>query len=436
MGFNISEIVQGSAWKNFMKYLYAWGAAVVLLGALFKLQYWPGASIMLTIGMSVEVVIFFFSAFEPIHDEVDWTLVYPELAGMSDEEELRKYRKGSGMSGGIDSDDIREIVAGIVSATSSLPQAAPAKGSIDGQIHPGALVFTEKFNKMLENADISPELFDKLSKGLNKLSDTSAKLSDISDAAVATNKFTDNITKAGDSVANFTNSYQGSGQVLNESINILSESFQKTAGTISESGENFKGGMLRSANSFEQELAKAGEGLTTNIEKAGGTFIETGQTFMSGVGQSVAHLEQKLTNAGEVVSERIVSSGNQVAQQIGVAADNLTSSYAHMAEAMNANSEIITSNSNNYHQQLDKLNKNMSALNAAHELHLQGTTQRLKESESVYAGVDDMMKKLQLSIDQTNKYAESVALLNKNISSLNSIYGNMLSAMSMMSNEK
>ena len=90
MGINISEIVQGSGWKNFMKYLYGWGAAVVLAGALFKLQHWTGASAMLTIGMTVEVVIFFFSAFEPIHDEVDWTLVYPELAGMTDEEEIRK----------------------------------------------------------------------------------------------------------------------------------------------------------------------------------------------------------------------------------------------------------------------------------------------------------------------------------------------------------
>ena len=102
MGFNISEIVQGSTWKNFMKYLYGWGASLVLLGALFKLMYWPGAGTMLTIGMSTEVIIFFFSAFEPVHYEVDWTIVYPELAGMTDEEELRKYRKGSGLSGGLD----------------------------------------------------------------------------------------------------------------------------------------------------------------------------------------------------------------------------------------------------------------------------------------------------------------------------------------------
>jgi gliding motility-associated protein GldL len=93
MGFNISEIVQGKKWKNFMKYLYGWGASVVLLGALFKLQHWPGAGEMLTVGMTVEVIIFFFSAFEPIHEEVDWTLVYPELAMMDDEERSETTEK-------------------------------------------------------------------------------------------------------------------------------------------------------------------------------------------------------------------------------------------------------------------------------------------------------------------------------------------------------
>ena len=49
MGFNISEIVQGSGWKNFMKYLYGWGASIVILGALFKILHLPGATIMLNV---------------------------------------------------------------------------------------------------------------------------------------------------------------------------------------------------------------------------------------------------------------------------------------------------------------------------------------------------------------------------------------------------
>lgn len=63
-----------------MNFAYGMGAAVVIIGALFKLQHWQGASIMLIVGLGVEAFIFALSAFDPVDDELDWTLVYPELA--------------------------------------------------------------------------------------------------------------------------------------------------------------------------------------------------------------------------------------------------------------------------------------------------------------------------------------------------------------------
>jgi gliding motility-associated protein GldL len=103
---------------------------------------------------------------------------------------------------------------------------------------------------------------------------------------------------------------------------------------------------------------------------------------------------------------------------------------------MNANGKNITDGNNNYKEQLEKLNKNMAALNAAHELHLQDTNQRLKEAEKVYAGVDGMIKKLNTTVAETEKFTGAVEMLNKNIASLNSVYGNMLSAINAMSNGK
>ena len=76
----------GKKWKSFMAKLYGFGAAIVIIGAMFKIMHWPGAGPMLVVGLSTEAVIFFFSAFEPPHEEVDWSLVYPELAGMHGEE--------------------------------------------------------------------------------------------------------------------------------------------------------------------------------------------------------------------------------------------------------------------------------------------------------------------------------------------------------------
>jgi gliding motility-associated protein GldL len=67
-------------YKTIMPKVYGIGAAVVIVGALFKILHMPGADEMLMIGLSTEAVIFFLSAFEPAHQEVDWSKVYPELA--------------------------------------------------------------------------------------------------------------------------------------------------------------------------------------------------------------------------------------------------------------------------------------------------------------------------------------------------------------------
>ena len=67
--------------KKVMNFAYGMGAAVVIVGALFKIQHWAGASIMLIIGLGVEAFIFALSAFDPVDKELDWSLVYPELAG-------------------------------------------------------------------------------------------------------------------------------------------------------------------------------------------------------------------------------------------------------------------------------------------------------------------------------------------------------------------
>ena len=61
--------------------IYGLGAAIVIVGALFKIQHWPYGSEILTIGMIVEALVFTYSAFEKQSEELDWSLVYPELEG-------------------------------------------------------------------------------------------------------------------------------------------------------------------------------------------------------------------------------------------------------------------------------------------------------------------------------------------------------------------
>lgn len=418
MKINIEEIVTSKKWKNFMKYLYGWGAAVVILGALFKILHLPGATVMLFAGMGTEAIIFFFSAFEPNPEEYDWALVFPELSGMTDEEEIKGYSKGARRRGSLSPEELQDVLNNVLpniqfgavstAPTSTAPvaqqqvqvqqpqvqqpqvaaNASVPAGSVAGAS--GALIFTEKFNKMLDNAEISQGLFDKVSSGLRKLSDASNKIAELSATTVAAQDFTDKLTKASNSIGTFNENYSQNGQALNESMSNLAANLKKSADTISEVGSN----------------------------------------FADGVNNSVKGLEEGLTSAGNKVAEKVIQSGQNIADKLNGVGDGLSTTYKQLADAMNANTTLISNGSASYTQQLEQLNKNMSALNAAHELHLNETSQRLKDAQKIYSGIDDMTKKLNVTVSETEKFTKAIEMLNNNVASLNSIYGNMLSTLS------
>ena len=152
---SLAELVQSSGWKNFIAKLYGLGASVVIIGALFKIQHWPFAGFMLTIGLCTEAVIFFFSAFEPLHEEIDWSLVYPELAGIPEEGGELQAHGGGKYHGGT-----------MVGGGGGAGSAALAK-----------------FDEMLEKAEITPDLFQKLGVGMKKLSVATANMNAMGDVS-------------------------------------------------------------------------------------------------------------------------------------------------------------------------------------------------------------------------------------------------------------
>lgn len=145
-------------YRTFMAKVYGLGASVVLIGALFKINHYPGADIMLIIGLGTEAVIFFFSAFEPPFVEPDWSLVYPELAGMYHD----------------------------VKGTDMKRQSA-----------------TDRLDEMFEKAKLDQATIDKLGTGIEQLSDNASQLSDLTGAASATNDFASNVQTASDSARVF-----------------------------------------------------------------------------------------------------------------------------------------------------------------------------------------------------------------------------------------
>ena len=83
-------MAQSKKVKKLFNMAYGLGASIVIIGALFKIAHWEipigggakiGGTTLLAIGLITEAIIFAISAFEPVKDELDWSLVYPELAG-------------------------------------------------------------------------------------------------------------------------------------------------------------------------------------------------------------------------------------------------------------------------------------------------------------------------------------------------------------------
>ena len=305
---NLSEIVQSSGWKNFMAKLYGWGAALVILGALFKINHWQGATLMLVVGMLTEVIIFFFSAFEPMHEEVDWTLVYPELAGISEEEEFTpeiKRERGSGGGGSFG-----------------------------------------KLDEMLESADITPELFEKLGKGLKNLNQTTQNIMNVADAANATNQFVDNLQAASESVSSMTESYGTSAQKLSESVENLVGSYNQSSEMIGDSGKNLAEQLAQANENFLSNYQSIEEKVQANIE-----MIASGNQSYN---EKLETLNKNLSALNSVYELQLQNTNDHVQTS-----KNL---FGEMNDIM-SNLKGSVDETNVYREEIAKLNKNLAALN-------------------------------------------------------------------------
>ena len=101
--------------------------------------------------------------------------------------------------------------------------------------------------------------------------------------------------------------------------------------------------------------------------------------------------------------------------------ENATSSLREMADT--------NIDSKSYHDQINALAKNISALNAVYELELQDSSAHLKSMNKFYQNLSLTMQNFNESMEDSKQFKEEVSKLAKNLSSLNAIYGNMLSAM-------
>jgi gliding motility-associated protein GldL len=310
---NLTDVVQSSGWKNFMAKLYGWGASVVIIGAMFKINHWKGGTFVITLGLITEAIIFFFSAFEPLHEELDWTLVYPELAGLSDPDEIENFKDSRVLeSGGRSVDRIEEI---------------------------------------LGQTGVDSESISKLGEGFQRLNKAAHSISDLSNATLATNEFVSNLQGAASSVGGLKDAYQSTSESIKESTTNLTTAYFDAASKISESGT---------------EIADSYKAIAATIQE-----------------------EQK----------------------------------------------NLTLGTKEHESQIEHLNESLKELNTVYESQIRESQNQMKGAMELYAGLNSMIQNLKESVEETGKYKQEMSKLKESISSLNSIYGNMLSTMDVLTKQ-
>jgi gliding motility-associated protein GldL len=156
--------------KKLFNIAYTVGASIVILGALFKLNHisygWFNGTNVLAVGLIAEALIFFFSAFESIEDDLDWSKVYPELAteGLSSEKD-RKNASAEGM-------------------------------------------LSQKLDNLLQDAKIDASLMESLGASMQNFQSAAEGLSAASNSVASTNNYNEEMSKAALQMESLNNLYK------------------------------------------------------------------------------------------------------------------------------------------------------------------------------------------------------------------------------------
>lgn len=162
-------MAQSRTYKKTMNFVYGMGAAVVIVGALFKIQHisygFLTGGLMLTIGLLVEAAVFAISAFDVPEEDFDWTKVYPEL-----------------------SED---------GFTSIKEEKVGAEGML-----------SQKLDNLLQEAKIDARLMESLGVSMKNFQGAAEGLSSASESISSTNKYNEQVTLAAVQMESLNNLYK------------------------------------------------------------------------------------------------------------------------------------------------------------------------------------------------------------------------------------
>ena len=257
---SIGDFLHSKRWKLMQNYIYSWGASVVLIGALFKLEHLAGASVFLGVGLSIEAIIFFVSAFEPLMEAPDWKAVYPQLrTGMEKPRDVEKYQKAD--------ENFRSFF-----------------GGAGGSINLGSIP-EEQMNSLKDS-------FDKLSK-------TASGLKDITEATAATNGFVKNLNEASSSIGTVVEANNKVSAIMDESVQEIARSYKSAAQNMQNSTEKSAAEINKSLTDLTGAVSESSSSIKASsktVEAAGNDFSKQLNTSAEELTSSYKEMTNSLTN--------------------------------------------------------------------------------------------------------------------------------------------
>jgi gliding motility-associated protein GldL len=308
---NFGEIFKTKRWRTFMGYIYGWGASIVMIGALFKLQHWQYSGLLLTIGLLTEAVIFFLSAFEPPLEIPEWSKVYPELRDDFDMMEL---------------DDIRPA----------------GKNGL---------------SQLLASSELTPELLDKVGQSLTELSTTARGISDISSATLATDQYVKNMSTASESMNSLSELNKRANEVVNSSVEKLAQSYSSTSDHIVETGKHSIEKLHKTSEEFSSQLLEAGKKLSDTVNGASNTFTSE----LKNIGENSKNYSEYL----EKLNQNMLTLNENLENQLKQAKVQFDTNQKFSGD-LNRINEILSSSVSElqkYKENAEQLNKHLGELN-------------------------------------------------------------------------
>ena len=208
-------MAQSKSTKKLFNMAYGLGASVVIIGALFKILHWElgplNGGILLAIGLITEALIFAISAFEPVDEELDWSLVYPELAGAEG-------------------------------------KSAPKKGQA-AEIKEAEASLSKKLDDLLKEAGVDASLMESLGSSIKNFEGAAKGIAPTVDAMESTKKYSNEMVQAASQM-----------ESLNSLYKVQLESASRQASVNEE--------VVQNASALKDQMAS----LSTNLSSLNGVY--------------------------------------------------------------------------------------------------------------------------------------------------------------------